>query len=566
LFTTEPHLLEVRGRALECLGHVAVAIGDAHFTQYFEVGMQSAVQALDMDSETLKEHSFVYFANASKVMKMAFAPYVQPIMPALRAMISQTELVFGDDDDDEEEADDTGDASFEPDDDDDGNIRINGLEGFVNNKTAAITAVGAIAEHVGASLMPYMDSVVDALLQPGVGAVYSYHGIIRGECFEMMPAFLKCVRAANGVTTDCKKGEMLNLPAPVAEMCRVGLQVCLAAMEEDEEKKPVAQAIDAISNILEQVGGIALTATDDKGTVIGQRLLANVLEYLKEKSPCQTAKAEIEEDADDEDHDYLVMDSITDLIGILAKMLGVSFLTHFDVLLSPLMKFTRPSRVHSDRSMAIGCLGEVVQFTGPDCIKYASTLLELIPVGLADPHESVRRNCAFTLGVFVASTGTALSSHYMQFLQWLHPLCTRPAEQQGTDTGGADVDNAISAVAHMIRAAPASMPLNMVLPAMIAALPLRVDELEGINIYSCFTELLSANNPTAMEMGSSILTAFAVELNSVLNTSTVELKQHIVGSLKSLVGSAEHSALMNQALGGIANEELKRTLIDALSK
>jgi hypothetical protein len=568
LFTTEPKLLDVRGRALECLGHVGIAIGKANFTPYFALGMQSSMQAIQMNNSDLLEYTYVFFANAAKVMEEGFAPYVEAIMPNILEMVGQTELVFGDEDEEAEDgAQDAGaEASFEEDDFSDADVKINGLEGFINNKTSAISAVGAISEHVGNAMMPHMDVVINALMQPGLGAIYSYHESIRSECYEKFPSFLKCVRVHHGIREDCKPGEMLsNLPPAVSEMSRVCLQVCLAAMEDDEDKKPVAQAIDSISQILEQVGGVALTLTDDKKAVLGARLLHDLMEFLKEKSPCQTNKAEIEEDADDEDHDYLVMDALTDLIGVMAKMLGVSFLPHFDQMLQPLLKFTRPSRVHSDRSMAIGCLGEVLQFTGPDCIKYAKTVLELLPDGLADPHEAVRRNCAFCLGVFVASTGTALQSEYMRFLQWLHPLCTRASDKQGADTGGADTDNALSAVAHMIRASPATVPLKMVLPAILNNLPLRVDELEGLNVYRCLIELLSSMNPDAVEQASGILNVCAVELQSVLATSTPELKQFITTSLKSLVSSSTHSALMNQALQGVSSEDLKRVLVEALS-
>lgn len=38
LFNTEPKMHTMRGRSLECLGHVAVAIGSEHFGRYFETG------------------------------------------------------------------------------------------------------------------------------------------------------------------------------------------------------------------------------------------------------------------------------------------------------------------------------------------------------------------------------------------------------------------------------------------------------------------------------------------------------------------------------------------------
>jgi hypothetical protein len=204
LFTTEPKLLDVRGRALECLGHVGIAIGKANFTPYFALGMQSSMQAIQMNNSDLLEYTYVFFANAAKVMEEGFAPYVEAIMPNILEMVGQTELVFGDEDEEAEDgAQDAGaEASFEEDDFSDADVKINGLEGFINNKTSAISAVGAISEHVGNAMMPHMDVVINALMQPGLGAIYSYHESIRSECYEKFPSFLKCVRVHHGIRVD----------------------------------------------------------------------------------------------------------------------------------------------------------------------------------------------------------------------------------------------------------------------------------------------------------------------------------------------------------------------------
>lgn len=308
-------------------------------------------------------------------------------------------------------------------------------------------------------------------------------------------------------------------------------------------------------------------AVDDKKVVLGQRLMVALLQLLKEKTPCQVAaKAEAEEDADDDDHDHVVIDSVADLIGVLAKAMGPGFIVHFDQLLPPLMKFTRPSRVHSDRSMAIGCFAEVVEHVGPESIKYASTFLPIIQEGLTDSMESVRRNCAFCLGVFVTSTGTAMAGNFMQMLQWLHPLCTRPVAQTNADMGGADVDNALSAVVRMIKVAPASIPLQVVLPAMLVALPLRVDELEGIMVYGSLIELIAASNATALELTPRIVSLLGEVLCSDAPTSTRDLKQFIVGGLRSLIAPTVPAAgAVNSAIAAIANPAVRAAVMEAVS-
>jgi acyl carrier protein len=297
---------------------------------------------------------------------------------------------------------------------------------------------------------------------------------------------------------------------------------------------------------------------------IDSRLLRSIKEFLKEKSNCQTNKAEIEEDADDEDHS-LVLDSATDLIVYLAMAFGTSFLPQFDQLLPLLLKFARTGRIHSDRSMAIGCLADVLLHTGPYCVKYATTVLDLVPAGLVDADQGLRRNSAWCLGALIGSTGTALVPQFMQFLQMLQPLCTRASGNDGSDTGGADTDNALSVVAHMIRASPTTIPLRIVLPVMLKALPLLQDDMEGPNIYRCLVELLSSMHAVAVELAPAIMNAFAVELKSELITSTPEVKQYIVGALKGLAASSTHSELMNTAFEGM-DQNMKAALIEAVTR
>lgn len=81
-------MLSVRGRALECLGHVAVAIGPENFARYHEAGMQSAVQAIQLSSDDLKEFSYVYFANTSKVCSLCEVDFLYFILLLLFAEIS----------------------------------------------------------------------------------------------------------------------------------------------------------------------------------------------------------------------------------------------------------------------------------------------------------------------------------------------------------------------------------------------------------------------------------------------------------------------------------------------
>jgi hypothetical protein len=286
---------------------------------------------------------------------------------------------------------------------------------------------------------------------------------------------------------------------------------------------------------------------------------------LVEKSPCQKAsKMESHGDDEDEDHDNVVMDALTDLIGELAKVLKENFVTYFDEFQKHLLKFTKPSRTHSDRSMAIGCYAEVVAEIGPAAVKYADFLLPVIQASLTDSMEGVRRNSAFCVGVLVQSTGSALSSQFIHILQWLHPLCVRKDSQKTSDVGGADVDNALSAVARMIRTAPTLIPLAHVLPVMLASLPLRGDVSEGPNVYGCIANLVLTNDATAVSLLPTILQVLGQVLSASSNDED-ETKAIVASFLQQLSVSSTYSGVLLSYVNQIADPEHRLAVQKAIS-
>lgn len=72
--------------------------------------------------------------------------------------------------------------------------------------------------------------------------------------------------------------------------------------------------------------------------------MSAVLQCLQESAPCQRNQEGGDDEDDEGGHDNLVMDSVTDLIGVLAKVIGPNFVQYFDAFQKPLMKFAKPKR------------------------------------------------------------------------------------------------------------------------------------------------------------------------------------------------------------------------------
>jgi importin-4 len=88
---TEERLYSLRGRALECMGHMAIAVGRETFRPYFQATMECACEGLTRDSTDLHEFAYAVFANLAKVMKEEFAPALPELVPHLVEVIGTDE-------------------------------------------------------------------------------------------------------------------------------------------------------------------------------------------------------------------------------------------------------------------------------------------------------------------------------------------------------------------------------------------------------------------------------------------------------------------------------------------
>ena len=87
-------MFSLRGRALECMGHMAIAVGKDTFRPFFSATMQCACEGLTLDSTDLHEFAYAVFANLAKVMGEEFAPVLNELVPHLVKVVDQQEAML----------------------------------------------------------------------------------------------------------------------------------------------------------------------------------------------------------------------------------------------------------------------------------------------------------------------------------------------------------------------------------------------------------------------------------------------------------------------------------------
>lgn len=89
MVVTDEKLFSLRGRALECMGYIAIAVGKDNFRPYFAQSMQCACEGLTFDSTDLHEFAYAAFANMAKAMENEFSPCLPELVPHLLAVLKQ---------------------------------------------------------------------------------------------------------------------------------------------------------------------------------------------------------------------------------------------------------------------------------------------------------------------------------------------------------------------------------------------------------------------------------------------------------------------------------------------
>ena len=177
--------------------------------------------------------------------------------------------------------------------------------------------------------------------------------------------------------------EGLEPSGAVAAASGASVRALTACLLEDESKKVVAVACAGLQSILELLGPAALapvmapgwlaSGAPGEGEEPQAKTAANaLLDLLHEKAPCQVGAGAADEagagaggagdelDGDEEgDHDNVVMDSVADLAGAFAKVLGPAFSAMSTEVVDAVGKFAKANRPASDRAMAIGVFAEV---------------------------------------------------------------------------------------------------------------------------------------------------------------------------------------------------------------
>ncbi|KAI8997096.1 armadillo-type protein [Pilobolus umbonatus] len=497
----------LRGVATDAIGSIAEAVGAEMFRPYTQNVMALAVEQLQFKSPRLHECSFSLFSDLVRVFEDDFAVYLPTIMPYIMKACKMEEK---DEVDLAEEIDlTTGDDGMGEAVDDDLEL-FNFNSAVADEKELAVNALGELFENTKTHFLPYVESSLEEIK---VMLENPFEGVRKASVLTMF-TFLRTFYAMSNPSDHWKPGfpATYTVHENVQHLISTAVPRVMALWSDEYDISVVVQICIELLSALRVVGPVVLM---DKETL--EEISKNLLDIFKKKSPCQQSYDDDDEEEglqnsmydedDDLESETLLINAAADLVAALCESIGEGYAPSFSVFFPYISKYCSPTKSQTERSMAVGCLGECVAGLKSAITPYSETLLQIFIKGCGDQDEVVRSNAAFALGCLVMNTQMDIRSQYPAILTALFPLFSN---QKIPNT----VDNAAGAVARLIIAHPDAVPLDQVLPTFTNALPLKADFEENQVVFECLFKLFQSNNSFVFNNLSQYLHIFQQVLSS----------------------------------------------------
>ncbi|XP_031651170.1 importin-4 [Oncorhynchus kisutch] len=247
--------------------------------------------------------------------------------------------------------------------------------------------------------------------------------------------------------------------------------------------------------------------------------------------------------------------------GLLASAIPAeTFQPYLNELLPLIMNKAKLSYTVADRSFSVGTLGEILQSLvnvsgGRACAgKLSNQLLPVLVAGVRDSDSEVRNNSVFALGALAQAAGPLVARDYPMMLSLFSNLLSKEQDRRV-------IDNLCAALCRMIMSNMEGVPLEQVVPALLAHLPLKEDMEENKTVYSCLAMLYSQNPALVLSQIKPIVSASSHVLGT--NDLDTETQNTLVMLLRDV--AQRHSKEFEVAMKSLPAEQ-KMKLTGAVSQ
>lgn len=478
--TSELRLL--RGKTIECISLIGLAVGKDKFLTDCQDVMETLLRT-QTNFENLEDedpqisYMISSWARMCKILGKDFEKYLPVVMgPVLKTASFKPEIAVVDEDEVKEISDEEDWQFVTIGDQQSFGIKTTGLE----EKATACSMLVCYAKELKEGFASYTEEVTKLMVPL---FKFYFHDGVRSAAAEAMPHLLECAQI---------RGQ-----AYVLEMWSYISNDLIKAIDSEPEQEVLAELMRAFSKCVEFMGERALNEEQMQSVI--KILNKNLTEHFTKQEQRQQARRD--EDYDDEtedilldedDFDALILSKISDIIHSLFKVYKTNFMTPFDQIAPHFVQLLNPSKPYTDRQWSLCVWDDVLEYCGPDSIKYQEYFLKRLIEQIIDETPEVRQAAAYGCGLMAVYGGPgyaqACASCIPLLMQVINDGESRSVENlQATE-------NAISAVTKILKNNNTSVAVNEILPTWFSWLPVYDDSEETPFTYGYLCDQVESNN------------------------------------------------------------------------
>ncbi|XP_058802795.1 importin-5 [Phymastichus coffea] len=547
---TQPQHKLLRGKTIECVSLIGLAVGTEKFIADANEVMDLLLKTHTDLPEDDPQLSYLIsaWARLCKILGKQFEQYLPLVMPTVLQTASMKPEVALLDNEDMEDVESDVDWQFVSlGEQQNFGIKTAGLE----DKASACEMLVCYARELKEGFADYAEDVV-RLMVPMLK--FYFHDGVRTAAAESLPNLLECAKI---------KG-----PQYLEGMWDYICPDLLKAVDTEPEVDVLLELLYSLAKCIETLGAGCLGPQSMNELL---RILDKLLNEHFEKAVARLEKRKdedyddvVEEQLADEDNeDLYTLSKIADIFHALFITYKSTFFPYFDQLVGHFGKLLAPNRPWSDHQWALCVFDDVIEYGGPECVKYQEFFLRPLIQYISDKSAEVRQAAAYGCGVLGQFGGEAFAQACAEALPRLMEVINDPESRSVENVN--PTENAISAVTKILKYNNKAINVDEILPHWLSWLPVVEDEDEALHIYGYLCDLIEANHPVVLGPNNSNLPRLISFFAEALNKEVVSSDNPVHVRILSIVRQIQSNETLFQACINVLTTDQQQALHEALS-
>ncbi|KAI0165060.1 ARM repeat-containing protein [Hypoxylon sp. FL1284] len=477
----------LRAKAMECATLIALAVGRERLgaDAMTLVDLLANIQANITDADDPQSQYLMHcWGRMCRVMGTDFLRFLPNVMPPLVELASaKADIQLLDTDDEIEQLQQDEGWELVP-----LKGKMIGIRtSTMDDKHMAIELLVVYAQTLEAHFAPYVADTMEKIALPGLA--FFFHDPVRFISAKLVPQLLSSYKKAYGPESNELRG-----------LWAITIDKLLEVLTAEPAIDALAEMYQCFYESVEVVGKDCLSQ-QHMSTFIDS-VHSAIEDYRDRVARREEDKAGVAaDDAEDEAEELMIaIEDDQTLLSDMNKAFHSIFKNHGAVFLQPwerLMGTYESFLTSSDptqRQWGLCIMDDVLEYCGPESVRYAQAISTALLEGCKDPSAAIRQAAAYGIGVAAHRGGAPWSQFLTTAIPYLFQATQIP-DARGEEAVYA-TENACAAIAKILHFNKQSIPdLQSIATQWINTLPVTNDEEAAPYAYGYLVELVEQQHP-----------------------------------------------------------------------